>query len=579
MKDIKWWKKIQSQFMIFILMLLVVLLLFCIKLFREAEQSIEDNSIAYVQSYQDAFIRSTEQLYAQVETICLQLQYDDDCKEFMKCTSYDQVTYSLTEQIKNVVASKMIINNAIIDIAFYSDLLRFSAYMLPSEMVMLADAVPDTHEVVPLGMYKADNSYKDANIWIYGYNYYVGRGQKGVIFISVDLSKMAAMPNELEQGGNLLLCDATNTSYYLGDKNKREFMPDDVEELLAKVKEEEKNEIFSYGQYIVSAKKVDSINGTILGIIDTQQIRTQLTPVFDRNLVLVVILSISCILFNLFFYRSVVRPLSRLNSYIEDLEKERSQFFRYVAPVKTGGCLEIQTIGSEFYRLLLAIQKLSNEILIKEKEVHQKELAYKNAEIEALRSQINPHFLYNTLELIRAVAIDGKVNDISKITSAMGKMYRYAIEGDATVALRKEIEAVKSYIYIQNLRYDGRVVVFYNISQDTYKVPVPKMILQPIVENAFQHGFAQQSGESTLYIGAIKMESELILSVRDDGIGMEADELEKMQKVVDQENIVKDKIGLANVAGRIKLLYGQEAKLSIYSKKGEGTIISLKIPL
>ena len=183
MKDIKWWKKVQSQFMIFILMLLVVLLLFCIKLFRDAERSIEDNSVAYVQSYQDTFIRSAEQLYAQIETICLQLQYDNDCKEIMKCTGYDQVTFSLSEQIRNAVASKMIINNAIIDIALYSDLLRYSAYMLPSEMVILAEAMPDVHKVVPLGMYKPDNSFKDTNIWIYGYNYYVGRGKKGVIFI------------------------------------------------------------------------------------------------------------------------------------------------------------------------------------------------------------------------------------------------------------------------------------------------------------------------------------------------------------------------------------------------------------
>ena len=243
-----------------------------------------------------------------------------------------------------------------------------------------------------------------------------------------------------------------------------------------------------------------------------------------------------------------------------------------------GGCTEIQSIKGEFFALLTSINRLSLEVQRQNEDLHQAELLRKDIEIEQLRSQINPHFLYNTLELIRSDAIDGRIDQVSSITAAMGKLYRYSIKGAPIVLLSEELAYAQAYLKIQQERFADRITVLYNISREARAVSVPKMILQPLVENAIVHGIEPSGGAGTLFIGASVEEGFLTISVRDNGAGIPAEKLEALRRQLAAHDRGSGYVGLTNVSSRLYLQYGDRCAFRISSLPGDGTSISLRIP-
>ena len=203
-----------------------------------------------------------------------------------------------------------------------------------------------------------------------------------------------------------------------------------------------------------------------------------------------------------------------------------------------------------------------------------------SAELDMLRSQINPHFLYNTLELIRAMAIKGDIDHVSMITSAMGKIYRYTAKGDSLVPLAQEVEIVKSYISIQQARFEGRITTLYSISPEAAQVPVFKMLLQPLVENAFIHGLESRPSDGTLYLGAKVEGNMLSITVRDNGAGITPEKLAELEaRFSASEYDTSEHLGLVNISARLRLQYSDAAGLHITGAPGDGTCVSICIPL
>jgi sensor histidine kinase YesM len=210
----------------------------------------------------------------------------------------------------------------------------------------------------------------------------------------------------------------------------------------------------------------------------------------------------------------------------------------------------------------------------------------KQAELSALQSQINPHFLYNTLESIRGHAIEIDAYDIEIMTEALAEMFRYSISkrGDF-VTLEDELENIDNYLMIQQYRFDNKFIIVKNIDKDTLKNKVPKLIIQPIVENAIHHGLETKVGKGTLLIEAYKTENRLIIKIKDDGHGMSYEKLKQMNEALSKGVVETEKeeggtsIGLINVNERIKLNYGLEYGINIFSSLGIGTYVELVVPI
>ncbi len=204
-----------------------------------------------------------------------------------------------------------------------------------------------------------------------------------------------------------------------------------------------------------------------------------------------------------------------------------------------------------------------------------------NSQMVALQTQINPHFLYNTLENIKWNAMDltGSENDVSKNIQDLGKLLRYSLSiNPPLVPFEQEYNNINLYLDIVNIGNRKKVELIWDYDENVKYFNVPRLLLQPIIENSVQHGLRFTPNRPSIYIRAYMKDSNLIINIKDNGVGMTAEELEKQRENLTNINVLADRhIGLMNVMQRIRLIYGEESNLTIQSSKMAGTNIIITI--
>ncbi|MEC0126028.1 sensor histidine kinase [Paenibacillus pabuli] len=271
----------------------------------------------------------------------------------------------------------------------------------------------------------------------------------------------------------------------------------------------------------------------------------------------------------------ITRPLIRLKHHM--IRVEQGDFSQRVAQFSND---EFGQISRGFNRMMEEIHRLFNEVFllgIRERE----------AELSALQSQINPHFIYNTLESINMMAVRQKHVEVSDMVTALGKLLRYTIDKvDRMVPLGEELAFVQSYVRIQQVRYEGKLEVIYDIEEAVTECLIPKLMLQPLVENAVYHGVEGQEDGGMIWISALKFDQELLISVRDNGKGMTQAEMDELNEAISRQPANEalrghagDSLGLNNIAQRLRLIYGESASLSIDGSPGQGLVVTISIQL
>lgn len=213
----------------------------------------------------------------------------------------------------------------------------------------------------------------------------------------------------------------------------------------------------------------------------------------------------------------------------------------------------------------------------------QKEVLSKNSELRSLQNQINAHFIYNVLESIKMMAEIDEKYEISDAITSLGKLMRYSIrQGFANVHLSDELEYIKNYVLLINLRYDFEVILSINVPQRLMDQEIPKMSLQPIVENAIKHGIEPVAADTTIYIKAWEDNGRFKIEITDSGKGMDEEELSrllaKIHGEIEESGGDGSGIGLKNVEDRIKLSFGNEYGLEVYSQPMKYTKVSIVLP-
>lgn len=238
---------------------------------------------------------------------------------------------------------------------------------------------------------------------------------------------------------------------------------------------------------------------------------------------------------------------------------------------------EITELSREINRMLQRIKELNKDNL-------DRQLLAKNAQIKSLQNQINAHFIYNVLESIKMMAEIEEKYDISDAITALGKMLRYSMKWmNGTVTIAEEIEYIKNYLSLMNLRNDYEIYLSLNIPKEIYDIRIPKMVLQPLVENAVYHGIEQMAEDTNIYIkGIIKDDKECVIEVADAGKGMNEETLEALRnKIYAQTRVTEEGthgIGLKNVQDRIQLYFGEAYGMEIFSMDGCFTKVLIHLP-
>lgn len=221
------------------------------------------------------------------------------------------------------------------------------------------------------------------------------------------------------------------------------------------------------------------------------------------------------------------------------------------------------------YALLTGVQ-MQRKFRKKELELAQVETQLSNARLSALRLQLQPHFLFNTLNTISSL-MEINVNAGQRVVSRLGGLLRYVLDKEERncIPLREEVDFVRNYLDIEQTRFHDRLTINYSIDPAAADVLVPHLILQPLVENAIKHGFSRRSGDGRIDVIVRMLGQQVELIIQDDGEGSDQSEV----------SLLQGGIGLGNVKKRLELLYGQAANLSIDTQVGKGFSVSILLPV
>ncbi|WP_410999434.1 sensor histidine kinase [Paenibacillus sp. TH7-28] len=233
---------------------------------------------------------------------------------------------------------------------------------------------------------------------------------------------------------------------------------------------------------------------------------------------------------------------------------------------------EIGLLGSQFNRMIARVKDLIHEVAETEK-------SKQKADMLALQNQINPHFIYNTLESIRMLAELNDDDRVAELTYLLGLLLRYSItrNADEHVTVGQEIDHVRNYLLLLQLRFPDKFNFRVEIPEHFYPLPIVKLVFQPIVENAVFHGLEKREGSGTITIRAWNELGDAIFTVQDDGIGMTEERLDSLNHSLTDGKTDKFGIGLRNVRERIRLHYGADSRLTVSSRPGEGTTVTVRI--
>lgn len=229
------------------------------------------------------------------------------------------------------------------------------------------------------------------------------------------------------------------------------------------------------------------------------------------------------------------------------------------------------------------LHNMSHRIREHIKTEYSMDLEKKTAELKALQAQINPHFLQNTLQLIGSMLFSKNPGEIYEIIKSLSDMFRYAIrEPDDLASLQGELEHLDNYMRIQQKRFSTRLRYSIEVTENVAACRIPKLTLQPVVENAFLHGLDQKSGDWELSVAVFENRSDIWIRIRDNGVGMSKDRLTELRNRLDSQTdriwTGGGRIGLTNVSSRIRMHFGSAFGIQVDSEPNKGTLITIRIP-
>ena len=315
----------------------------------------------------------------------------------------------------------------------------------------------------------------------------------------------------------------------------------------------------------------DSTGWTTVGVIPLRYINKDLAGIQYLTVIIIVLTIIIGVTVSVIIAQSLILPLENTVNALEKFSRGD-----FAVRLKENRCDEIGKLNRIFNKAIKEINELMQKVT-------QSEILNKEMEFKTLQSQMNPHFLYNTLDTINWLAFKEKQTEICNLVAAISSLIRASISNKKSIiTIEQELDYVKNYIYIQHIRYKDRFDTIYDIDESLLKQAVPKLIIQPIVENAIIHGIENSKNKNLLYI-SVKRENEcIVIIVKDTGIGMTDEKVSELLKeplnAEGDEQKAHTNLGLYAVHKRIQLMYGDLYGLTVQSQAGEGTTVTLHIP-
>ena len=405
---------------------------------------------------------------------------------------------------------------------------------------------------------------------------HLSRSQLGIIKLDVAMKRLfvpASTENDESATYNVIVYKGQGKDA----KILYQTVKNDGDEILKKYWEEtadQKDGANSNGQistYTVNGQILEEYGLNLLFLFDNQDSWQKRMEIIETILPLLLLLSVTVT--GLIYWYS-----KDFSSRVELLVRKfrRAETGDLSVSEEIGGSDEIAVLDQQFNRMLGKLDQLIKTSYVQK-------LENKEAQLKNLQLQINPHFLYNTLETISSIAAVKQVFVVCDICGKLGEIFRYSLGKDygEMVPLEQEMKHIKNYMFIQEIRHGNRLQVFYNIDVDAAHVYIPRFILQPIVENAISHGLGNLTSVGTLEISAFEKKDRLYIRIEDDGEGMDQEKVAEIVRFINTAKPVEGKknIGIRNVNQRIKLACGERYGIIIESTPYQGSRFTIQLPI
>ena len=394
--------------------------------------------------------------------------------------------------------------------------------------------------------------------------------REGLFFVDLNYSAISDLcnNNSIEEKGYIFVLDAEGNIVY-HPKQQLMYGGLKTENIDAIMECREDSLIIDEGgdSKLYTMSKSKRTGWTVVGAVYTSELlknneQAQMWYLLVASILLLAVIGISSII-----SREITKPIRSLRDSMRKVQN--GQFDTHVEVITEN---EIGSLGRSFNLMTSEIQALMEQNVYEQKQK-------RKSELKALQAQINPHFLYNTLDSIIWMSEAGESDEVVEMTSALARLLRQSISNDQEeVELEKEIEYVKNYLTIQKMRYKDKLEFFIYVDPRVAHVPIIKLVLQPLVENAIYHGIKYKETKGNLKIYARPVDGRVEIVVADDGIGMDEDVMEHIFDEHRKEQ-KRNGVGVPNVQKRLKLQYGSEYGIRYESVKGAGTKAVITIPV
>lgn len=336
---------------------------------------------------------------------------------------------------------------------------------------------------------------------------------------------------------------------------------------------EENLQIWENDVQIVTALLNEGMNEYLFYEIQNIQvaqssIEQRYLKMIDGLIIAMIVIGGLLIFLSFYISQSIAAPIREINKVTNQVAKGD---FSVRAHIANGQ--EVKQLSTSLNQMIEKIEELVDE-------VRTEQINLRETELELLQSQINPHFLYNTLDTIVWLAETGDQKRVVSMVESLSDFFRISLnQGKDIITLAEEIGHVTSYLEIQEIRYQDILSYDISIDESLKDYTIPKISLQPLVENALYHGIKNKRGKGTITIRTLLKGDNYVIEVEDNGIGMSEEQLEKVRKAVyEPDESERSSYGLYNVNERIRLKFGDEYGISFESKYMEGTKVSVLLP-
>jgi two-component system sensor histidine kinase YesM len=392
------------------------------------------------------------------------------------------------------------------------------------------------------------------------------------IEVNTDFIKEILAPLSVNKEGEVFLLDKEGYLIYQSKEEKNKLSSKEVFNQIDLISREEKSGYISDSEGYLFFRSIEKSDWILIYNIQHSSIFRLINEFKNLGLLLMSLFIITFLFLAMVFSRKLSQPIKNI---IIQMKLVESGDLTSEVKVKTQD--EIHQLAQAFNRMVRRLNEHINKAYVAQ-------IKQKDTELNAIRTQIRPHYLYNTLEIIRMSALEEDAENTQKMIFALSEQLKYVIGNSGVkVSLKRELDMIRNYFNIVYIRYEQRIRLEVDIPAELYDCEVLKLMIQPIVENAVIHGLKPKKGKGTVKISASIDDDILIIRIIDDGKGIPHRRLEEVQRglqtITDHTtDIPEENIGLTNVQSRIQLTYGTIYGIHISSKENTGTLTTISIP-